>query len=226
LRYLIPSLQRIDQHRPKFVEQQPLAVAMHQWTARLNSAQRIPMNQAKYLATVLLGAVLTASATLAGAAGMRVTSSSFADGAAIPKLHGGDSGDCGGKGVSPQVSWTSLPDGAKSVAVLIFDPDGANGLGVSHWVAYNIDANRGQLKQGEGQTDGAGVTVGKNVAGATAYRGMCPPVGDTPHHYILTVIASDLKPAVLPLGLTRDALLAALKGHALGGMSIVGRYGR
>jgi Raf kinase inhibitor-like YbhB/YbcL family protein len=184
------------------------------------------MNQAKYLVTALLGATLTASAGVVDAAGMRVTSSSFADGAAIPKLHGGDSDDCGGKGVSPQVSWSELPDGTKSVAVLIFDPDGASGLGVSHWVAYNIDAHRGQLKQGEGQRDGAGVTVGKNVAGATAYRGMCPPVGDTPHHYIMTVIASDLQPSALPPGLTRDALLAALKGHALGGMSIVGRYGR
>jgi Raf kinase inhibitor-like YbhB/YbcL family protein len=184
------------------------------------------MNQAKYLITALLGATLAASAGLAGAAGMRVTSSSFADGAPIPKLHGGDSDDCGGKGVSPQVSWSNLPAGAKSVAVLIFDSDGGNGLGFSHWVAYNIDANRGQLKQGEGQTDGAGATVGKNAAGATAYRGMCPPAGDTPHHYIMTVIASDLQPSVLPPGLTRDALLAALKGHALGGTSIVGRYGR
>jgi Raf kinase inhibitor-like YbhB/YbcL family protein len=184
------------------------------------------MNQANHLVSAVLGVALATSAGLAGAAGMQVTSSSFVDGAAIPRLHGGDSGDCGGKGVSPQVSWINLPAGAKSVAVLIFDPDGANGLGVSHWVAYNIDAERGQLKQGEGQTDGAGITVGKNVAGATAYRGMCPPVGDTPHHYIMTVIASDLKPAVLQPGLTRDALLAALKGHALGGMSIVGRYGR
>ena len=54
---------------------------------------------------------------------------------------------------------------------------------------------------------------------------MCPPVGDVAHHYIMTVAATDLEPAALPPGLTRDALLAALKGHAFGGQSIVGRYG-
>jgi Raf kinase inhibitor-like YbhB/YbcL family protein len=177
------------------------------------------------LATVICG-MLYVSAGLANAAGMQVSSTSFADGGAIPNLHGGDTGDCGGKGVSPQVSWSNLPAGTKSVAVLMLDPDGAKGLGVSHWVAYNIAADRGQLKQGEGQTDGTGATVGKNVSGATAYRGMCPPVGDVPHHYTMTVVATDLELAALPPGLTRDELLAALKGHAVGGQSIVGRYGR
>jgi Raf kinase inhibitor-like YbhB/YbcL family protein len=199
---------------------------MERGVHRFESTERIPMIQAKQMAGTLLAASMMMQAGGAAAAGMQVASSSFADGARIPALHAGDTNNCGGKGVSPQVSWTNLPAGAKSVAVLIFDPDGASGLGVSHWVAYNIGADRGQLKQGEGQTDGAGVTVGKNVAGATAYRGMCPPVGDTPHHYVMSVIASDLAPMALSPGLTRDALLAALKGHALGGMSIVGRYGR
>ena len=184
------------------------------------------MKRARNLTATALGGLLYVSAGFANAAGMQVSSTSFADGGVIPMLHGGDTGDCGGQGVSPQVSWSNLPAGTQSVAVLIADPDGANGLGVSHWVAYNIAAVRGQLKQGEGKTDGAGVTLGKNVAGAKAYRGMCPPVGDVPHHYIMTVVATDMEPAALPPGLTRDALLAALKGHALGGQSIVGRYGR
>lgn len=184
------------------------------------------MNHAKTLTASAICGMLYVSAGFANAAGMQVSSTAFADGGVIPKLHAGDTGDCGGKGVSPQVSWSHLPAGTRSVAVFMADPDGANGLGVSHWVAYNIAADRGQLKQGEGQTDGAGATVGKNVAGATAYRGMCPPVGDVPHHYTITVVATDLEPSALPPGLTRDELLAALKGHALGGQSTVGRYGR
>jgi Raf kinase inhibitor-like YbhB/YbcL family protein len=153
--------------------------------------------------------------------GIKVTSSAFADNTRIPAEHAGV-GDCGGKNVSMPVAWTQLPAKAKSVAVLLSDPDGAAGLGVSHWVAYNIAAERGQLKAGET----GGFTVGTNVAGATAYRGMCPPVGDHPHHYVLTVVASDLAPDALPAGLTRDALFAALKGHALGGQSVVGLYSR
>lgn len=176
--------------------------------------------------TALVGATLGLSAGIAHAAPMKVSSSSFPDNGVIPPLHGGNTGDCGGQGVSPQIAWTNLPAGTQSVAVLAFDPDGAKGLGVSHWVAYNIAAGRGQLKQGEGQTDGTGATVGKNVAGQTAYRGMCPPIGDAPHHYIFTVIATDLAPTALPPGLSRDALLAALKGHALGGQSTVGYYAR
>ncbi|MDB6001722.1 MAG: YbhB/YbcL family Raf kinase inhibitor-like protein [Rhizobacter sp.] len=92
-------------------------------------------------------------------------------------------------------------------------------------MAYNIAAERGQLKPGEAQA-GADFTVGPNVSGAAAYRGMCPPVGDLTHHYTLTVVASDLSPGELPSGLARDALLAALKGHALGGQSVVGLYSR
>jgi hypothetical protein len=156
--------------------------------------------------------------------GMEVASSAFSENGLIPAEHAG-LGDCGGKNVSLPVTWTNLPAKAKSVAVLLWDPDGASGLGVSHWVAYNIAAERGQLKSGEAQA-GADFSMGPNVSGAAAYRGMCPPVGDRPHHYTLTVVASDLPPGALAAGLGRDALLAALKGHALGGQSLVGRYGR
>jgi Raf kinase inhibitor-like YbhB/YbcL family protein len=156
--------------------------------------------------------------------GMKVTSSAFSENGRIPAEHAG-LGDCGGKNVSLPVAWTNLPANAKSVAVLLWDPDGANGLGVSHWVAYNIAAERGQLKPGDAQA-GADFTIGPNVSGAVAYRGMCPPAGDMPHHYTLTVVASDLPPGALPAGLGRDALFAALKGHALHGQSVVGLYSR
>lgn len=184
------------------------------------------MNTKKILMTASMCFTLCGMAGSVAAAGMQVTSSAFSENGQIPSMYAGD-GECGGKNMSLPVAWSNLPTGTKSVAVLILDPDGAKGLGVSHWVAYNIAASRGQLKQGEGQSDGAGeVTVGKNVGGATAYRGMCPPVGDLPHHYAMTVIATDLEPSALPKGLSRDELLTALKGHALAGQSIVGRYAR
>jgi Raf kinase inhibitor-like YbhB/YbcL family protein len=156
--------------------------------------------------------------------GMKVTSSAFSENGFMPAEHAG-LGDCGGKNISLPVAWTNLPTKTKSVAVLLWDPDGAGGLGVSHWIAYNIAAERGQLKSGEAQA-GADFTMGPNVSGAAAYRGMCPPVGDLPHHYTLTVVASELPPGALPAGLARDALFAALKGHALGGQSVVGLYNR
>ncbi|MES2187475.1 MAG: YbhB/YbcL family Raf kinase inhibitor-like protein [Pseudomonadota bacterium] len=179
-----------------------------------------------------LGALLLASAAVALAQtppvpnAMKVTSESFSDHGRMASLYAGDSAGCGGNGISPQVAWSSLPAGTKSVAVFLVDPDGGKGLGVSHWVAYNIPANRGQIKRGEGMASGPGITVGKNVAGALAYRGMCPPVGDLPHHYVLTVAATDVEPGALPAGLTRDELLKALAGHGLQSMSVVGLYSR
>lgn len=174
----------------------------------------------------LAGALLSLYAVLVHAAGMEVKSESWADGASIPKQysHNGTASDgsqCGGGGVSPQVSWSNLPPNAKSVAIFMYDPDGATGPGLSHWVAYNIPAERGQLKQGD-----PGVTVGKNMRGEAAYRGPCPPTGQVPHHYVVTVYATDLAPNSLPAGMTREELMAALKGHALEGQSFVGRFGR
>lgn len=188
------------------------------------------MPKIQTLALSALGALLTAASAFAQTPpvpnAMKVTSESFAEFGRMSALYAGNSPGCGGNNVSPQVSWSSLPAGTKSVAVFMIDPDGGKGLGVSHWVAYNIAPERGQLKRGEGMVSGPGITVGKNVAGAEAYRGACPPVGDLQHHYVLTVAALDVAPGSLPAGLTRDELLKALAGHGLQSMSVVGLYSR
>jgi Raf kinase inhibitor-like YbhB/YbcL family protein len=172
--------------------------------------------------------VLLASASVgaAHAASMAVHTSSFVDGRAIPAQFAGLGMACGdGQAVTPQIGWTDVPLGTRSMAVVLFDPDGAKGLGVVHWVAYNIDPARGQIKQGEAAKTMDGITIGKNVAGAAEYKGLCPPEGDNPHHYMLTVIATDLPPGSLPAGLDRNDLLAALKGHSLAGQTVSGNYG-
>jgi Raf kinase inhibitor-like YbhB/YbcL family protein len=174
-------------------------------------------------ATALLS---LAAATSAQAASLSIASTSLADGKPIPLTFIGAEANCGsGKASTPQVSWTNVPTGTRSIAALLFDPDGAKGLGVAHWVVYNVDPARGQIRQGEAASSLDGITVGNNVAGAAAYKGLCPPAGDNPHHYVLTVIATDLAPGALPAGLSREELLLRLKGHALAGQSIVGIYG-
>lgn len=174
----------------------------------------------------LAGALLSLCAASVHAAGMEVKSESWADGASIPKQFGhngtgSDGSQCGGGGVSPQISWSNLPPNAKSIAIFMYDPDNAAIPGASHWVAYNIPAERGQLRQGD-----PGVTLGKNVRGEAAYRGPCPTAGQVAHHYVTTVYATDLAPNSLPAGMTREELLAALKGHALEAQSFVGRFAR
>lgn len=187
-------------------------------------ASAFPSRSAAWLAVFLLAA--SACFAPAKAASMSLSSPAFADGGPLPRLFAGNGGDCGGDGVSPPLAWSNLPEAARSLAILMFDPDGAKGLGVSHWLAYNIPAGRGGLAQGEGGADGAFVTLGRAIGGTLQYRGMCPPIGDKAHHYIITAIATDLDPGALPPGLDREGLFAALKGHALAAQSIVGLYAR
>src|SRR4051794_24503455 len=74
-----------------------------------------------------------------------LTSSTFKDGTMMPKKvsgkNPGDKPNCVGENTSPQLSWTGVPAGTKSFAILMEDPEGRGGSGVHHWVAYGIPAN-------------------------------------------------------------------------------------
>ena len=173
-----------------------------------------------------LALALTASlTTAASAAPFMLSSASVADGAKLPPDFAGP-GDCGGKNVSPQLSWMNPPAGTASFAVTIWDQDGQKGLGVSHWVAYGIPATMTTLPAGVGSPASPAFMSGTNTRKAVAYLGPCPPPGDAPHHYYITVYATDLAPSALPSGLTREQFFTALTGHALGATTMVALYGR
>jgi Raf kinase inhibitor-like YbhB/YbcL family protein len=172
-------------------------------------------------AVLMLNAAGTRAATAADA--FQLASPDFADGATLDSSHAASAQTCGGKNVSPALQWRNVPAGTKSFAVTIFDPDGAKGLGVVHWVLYGIPAATTSLGAG-GQP--AGSVGGTNRTGKSGYYGPCPPVGEIPHHYVAQVYALDLAPDALRADLTRDALLAAMKDHVLAATSIVLRYGR
>jgi Raf kinase inhibitor-like YbhB/YbcL family protein len=156
-----------------------------------------------------------------------LSSSAFNDNDMLPLKYAG-SRLCanGGRGgdISPPLSWTSPPAGTKSFAVLMIDPDGRRGIGSVHWVAYGIPATRTGLKEGEGPTQMADVTLGRNSQGTMGYTGPCGPPVDAAHHYVIDVIALDLEPTTLQPGLDRDQLLNLITGHSLGPASIVVRY--
>lgn len=170
---------------------------------------------------LMLNAAGTRAATAPDA--FQLSSPGLADGAALDSSHASSAQACGGKNVSPALQWRNVPSGTKSFAVTLFDPDGAKGLGVVHWVLYGIPAATTSLDEG---VQPAGSVNGTNRAGKPGYYGPCPPVGEIPHHYLAQVYALDLAPDALPADLTRDALLAAMKDHVLATTSIVLRYGR
>ncbi len=133
---------------------------------------------------------------------------------------------CTGQNVSPPVAWKNAPAATKSFTLIMYDIDGGNGLGSVHWVAYDIPPTKTSMAENEASTKVNGWFGGKNNGGHDHYFGPCGPPGHAPHHYTITVMATDIAPGTLKPGLTRDELLAAVRGHALDGATIVGRFGR
>jgi Raf kinase inhibitor-like YbhB/YbcL family protein len=172
-----------------------------------------------------LAVALTASAP-AAAAGLAVDTSAFLDGGALPASDAAAADHCGGRNISPPLRISGIPPNARSLAVVVFDIDANGGHGFVHWVAYDISPALTPLPTGFGSQPRTAYAGGTNDAGTTMYFGPCPPIGDRPHHYVFSVYALDLRPGALPRGLTRHALLAAIKSHVLGSASITGTYVR
>jgi Raf kinase inhibitor-like YbhB/YbcL family protein len=158
-----------------------------------------------------------------------LSSPAFNDNDVLPlKYAGGQLCGSGGQGgnTSPPLVWTNPPKGTKSFAVIMIDPDGRRGIGSVHWLAYGIPAARTGLKDGDGGTPSADITLGKNSRGTIGYTGPCGPPVDAPHHYVIDVIALDIDPNALQPGLDREQLLNTISGHSLGPASLVVRYRR
>ena len=171
----------------------------------------------------------TAVSSPASAESFTITSPDFKDGGMLATKHAGNNKsnpNCIGENVSPAFSWTNVPAGTKSFALLMLDPEGRGGLGVSHWVAYGIPATVTALAEGEVSKDGPKFVGGKSTMNLSHYFGPCTPPNTGYHHYTFTLIATDLDPKELPAGLTRDELFAKLNGHTKGSAGIVGLFGK
>jgi Raf kinase inhibitor-like YbhB/YbcL family protein len=174
-----------------------------------------------------------AAAPAGAAAVFTINSSTFADGKIMPKKVANSTANipnnpnCVGENVSPQLSWTNVPDGTKSFAMLMFDPEGRAPGGVSHWVAYGIPASVTGFAEGELSKASDKYVGGKSLFGVGHYSGPCPPPNTQPHHYSFVLIATDFDPKELPAGLTRDELTAKFgpaPAHLKGVAGIVGLF--
>lgn len=147
---------------------------------------------------------------------INVTSTAFGEGAMIPKKY-----TCDAQNVSPQIAWSGVPAGAKSIALICDDPDTPAGDWV-HWVIYNMPAGTSGLAEGI-QALPAGSKRGTNDFRKTGYGGPCPPSGV--HRYYFRIYAID---SVLSLGdgATKAQLLKAMDGHILAQGELMGRYRR
>jgi Raf kinase inhibitor-like YbhB/YbcL family protein len=126
--------------------------------------------------------------------------------------------------VSPPLQWSGAPAETKSFVLLMFDPEGRGGLGVSHWVAYGIPGNVTSFTEGEVSKASDKYVGGKSTMGVGNYSGPCTPSGTGFHHYTFTLIATDLDPKALKPGMTREEVFEAIKGHAKKATGLVGLF--
>jgi Raf kinase inhibitor-like YbhB/YbcL family protein len=149
---------------------------------------------------------------------LALTSPVFTHNGTIPKVY-----TCQGKDISPALAWSGLPNGTKSVALIVDDPDVPDPAAPKrewvHWVLYNIPAGTSGLA--EAAKPPAGALEGKNDWDRRGYGGPCPPIGRHRYFhklYALDVVLPDLNEP------TKASLLEAMKGHVLEEAELIGTY--
>lgn len=146
-------------------------------------------------------------------ADLRLRSPAFSHHQSIPDRHAK-----AGENVAPELVWEGLPDGTRSLAVVVHDPDAPLVDGFTHWVAYGIDPDAGGLEEG-----GEAATQGKNSTGGEGYTGPAPPPGHGSHHYYFWVYALSGDPELEP-GLERRELLDQIEDLVIEQARLVGTY--
>ncbi len=146
---------------------------------------------------------------------LTVTSTAFKEGEMIPRKY-----TCDDRDLSPQIGWSGVPAGAKTIALICDDPDAPAGTWV-HWVVFNIPATVKELAEGASMP--AGAKQGINDFRKLPYGGPCPPGGT--HRYFFKIYALDTVLA-LKEGATKGELLRAMEGHVLAQGQLMGKYKR
>ncbi len=150
---------------------------------------------------------------------MRVTSSSFSDGGTIDPRYAEQG--CGGQNVRPALMWEDAPEGTKSFAITIYDPDAPTGSGWWHWVVVDIPA--GVTYLGEDAALPASAREWVNDYGYPGYGGACPPPGPA-HHYIHTVHALPFERIPVDDGTPSAPLRFTILANELASASITGLF--
>jgi Raf kinase inhibitor-like YbhB/YbcL family protein len=148
---------------------------------------------------------------------LQVSSSAFSANGSIPIEHTGD-----GQDVAPPLAWSAAPQGTKSIAILVEDPDAPNPAAPQrtwvHWIVTGLPASVTSLPGGDRLP--ADAAVGTNDWGERVWMGPMPPVGR--HRYFFKIFALDI--ALAAPGITKLELLSAMKGHIIAQGELVGTY--
>ena len=150
---------------------------------------------------------------------MQLTSTAFASGGEIPAVH-----TCEGPDHSPPLAWSGVPSGARSLALIVDDPDApdpkAPKMTYVHWVVYNLPATDSELAEGAAQLP-SGAGEGISDFKRPGYGGPCPPIGR--HRYFFKLYALDTRLPDLRQP-TKSRLEEAMQGHVLERAELMGTY--
>jgi Raf kinase inhibitor-like YbhB/YbcL family protein len=163
---------------------------------------------------VATGRVRGNSIILLRVAEFALQSSAFEHGEPIPRRH-----CCEGEDLSPPLAWSGAPEGTRSLALVVDDPD-APARTFTHWLGWALDPGAQALGEGE-----AAPVEGRNDFGTSGYRGPCPPPGHGRHRYFFRLYALDFDPDLRP-GAGKGELERALEGHTLAVAELIGTYER
>lgn len=145
---------------------------------------------------------------------MKITSSAFQNNAKIPSKY-----TCDGENVNPPLEFVDVPSNAKSLALIVDDPDAPSKTWV-HWVVYNIGTKTSEVKENSAPEDGI---EGITDFGKPGYGGPCPPSGV--HRYFFKLYALDTT-LDLPQNATKQMVEEKMKGHTLDKAELIGLYSR
>ena len=165
------------------------------------------------------GASSTQSASTPVAGQLKLESSAFAHEGEIPRKY-----TCQGDDISPPLSWSGLPKGTKSLVLIVDDPDAPDPAAPKmtwvHWVLYDIPPSAKGLAEAESELP-PGTKQGLTSFKKTGYGGPCPPIGRHRYFHKLYALDSTLSNLNQP---DKDAVVAAMKGHVIGQVELIGTY--
>jgi len=145
---------------------------------------------------------------------MEIKSSAFQNNGRIPAKH-----TCQGEDVNPQLEFFNIPEGTKSLALIVDDPDAPSGVWV-HWLLWNIKPEIKEIKEGEIPE---GAKQGLNDFGKREYNGPCPPFGK--HRYFFKLYALDTALSISENS-KKQELERAIQGHIIKKAELVGLYSK
>ncbi len=165
---------------------------------------------------IISSVLLSAAVASAAPAKLTVMSDAFAQASTIPLEY-----TCDGAGTAPMLTWSAVPAGTRSIAILVDDPDAARGP-FTHLLVTNLPADQESLDLGTALP--VGTSESRNDSGTTGYLAPCPEDGT--HHYHFRVYALDARVARAPAtrAVTRAAFLRGIEGHVLAEGELVGVY--